>query len=42
MLVFDGRRNTSSIVTGRKADHLGTDTGRGDAGKMGEFLYDCI
>lgn len=41
MLAFDGRRNASSIVRGRKAENLGTGTGSSDAGKR-EFLYDHV
>lgn len=37
-----GGKNTSSIVIGIKAEYLGTDTGRGDAGKMREFLYGYV
>lgn len=42
LFVFNGKRNTSSTVTGRKAEHKARDAGRGDVGKMREFLYDCI
>lgn len=34
MLAFDGEIKTSSTVTGRKAEHLGIDAGRGDDWKI--------
>lgn len=37
MLTFDGKIRTSSIITGRKAEHLGTDAGGGDDGPVENF-----